>query len=150
MLLREYARADCPILAELFYNTVHEVNAKDYSKQQLAVWATGSVDLEQWNQRFMASSTVVAEQDGIIVGFGNLEYTGYLDMLYVHKDYQRRGIAKAICNQLERQSTADKITTNASITAKAFFEQRGYRVIKEQQVQRGGVWLTNYVMELTR
>lgn len=150
MLLREYARADCPILAELFYNTVHEVNAKDYSKQQLAVWATGSVDLGQWNQRFMAGATVVAEQDSIIVGFGNLEHTGYLDMLYVHKDYQRRGIAKAICNQLERQSTADKITTHASITAKAFFEQRGYMVIKEQQVQRRGVRLTNYVMELTR
>lgn len=137
MLLREYAMADCPILAELFYNTVHEVNAKDYSKQQLAVWATGSVDLGQWNQRFMVSSTVVAEQDGIIVGFGNLEHTGYLDMLYVHKDYQRRGIAKAICNLLERQSTAEKITTHASITAKAFLSKESTGLLKSSRYSVG-------------
>ena len=40
-----------------------------------------------------------------------------------------------------------KITTHASITAKSFFLKRGYQVIKEQQVIRNGVVLTNYVME---
>ena len=28
-----------------------------------------------------------------------------------------------------------------------FFEKRGYRVVKEQQVERQGILLTNYVME---
>lgn len=41
MLIREYQSSDCKELAELFYNTVHAVNAKDYTKEQLDVWATG-------------------------------------------------------------------------------------------------------------
>lgn len=33
------------------------------------------------------------------------------------------------------------------ITAKPFFLHRGYHVMKEQEVIRGGIALTNYVME---
>ncbi len=40
----------------------------------------------------------------------------------------------------------DSITTHASITARPFFEKRGYRPVKEQQVERKGILLTNYVM----
>ena len=37
--------------------------------------------------------------------------------------------------------------THASITARPFFERRGWHVVKEQQVERRGVLLTNFVME---
>lgn len=76
-----------------------------------------------------------------------MDESGYLDRLYVHKDYQRQGIATAICDALEGASSAEKFVTHASITAKPFFEQRGYMALKEQQVERRGVLLTNYVME---
>lgn len=45
MVIREYQSLDCEVLAEFFYNTVHTVNVKDYTKEQLDVWATGNVDL---------------------------------------------------------------------------------------------------------
>ena len=60
---------------------------------------------------------------------------------------QGEGIASAVCDQLEKAVSADRITTHASITAKPFFEKRGYRMVKEQQVSRKGILLTNYVME---
>ena len=85
-----------------------------------------------------------------IVGFGDIDSTGYLDRLYVRKDRQRRGIASAICGELENAADAAKITTHASITARPFFQKRGYRVVREQQVERGGILLTNYVMEKYR
>lgn len=146
MILRKYETSDCKELAELFYNTVHTVNAKDYTKEQLAVWATGNVDLQKWNESFLAHYTLVAVENKKIVGFGDMDETGYLDRLYVHKDYRHRGIATALCNQLEQAFPVEKIETHASITAKPFFEKRGYRVVKEQQVIRGGIALTNYVM----
>ena len=34
MNIRRYTSADCAEMAELFYNTVHTINAKDYSKEQ--------------------------------------------------------------------------------------------------------------------
>ena len=147
MTARKYAPSDCIALQELFYQTVHAVNAADYTEEQLDAWADGRIDSELWNKAFLEHETVVAEQNGVIVGFGDIDKSGYLDRLYVHKDFQRNGIASAICDVLEMSASPDTITTHASITAKPFFEQRGYRVIKRQQVIRHGIALTNYVME---
>ncbi|MGN0447666.1 MAG: GNAT family N-acetyltransferase [Acutalibacteraceae bacterium] len=149
MLLREYRTSDCEQLAKLFFQTVHSVNARDYTKEQLDVWATGTVDLEEWNKSFTEHYTVVAIEDDIIVGFGDIDKTGYLDRLYVHSYYQGKGIATAICNQLEQAVQGD-ITTHASITARPFFEKRGYSVIKEQKAIRNGITLTNFLMERKR
>ena len=145
MIIRKYQPSDCKELTELFYNTVHNVNAKDYTKEQLNVWATGQVDLEKWNDSLQKHFSVVAVDNEIIVGFGDIDKTGYLDRLFVHTDYQSKGIATAVCNQLEQAIKGD-ITTHASITAKSFFEKRGYKIAKEQQVERQGIFLTNYVM----
>lgn len=147
MIIRKYMSEDCKELAELFYHTVHAVNAKDYTKEQLNAWADGSVDLEEWNKSLSEHFTVVAVENNKITGFGDIDKSGYLDRLYVHKDYQKQGIAALICNELENAFDVDKITTHASITAKSFFEHRGYKVIKEQQVIKNGILLTNYVME---
>lgn len=146
VLIRKYQSSDCKELANLFYNTVHSINAKDYTSEQLDVWATGNVDLEVWNSSFLQHYTLVAVEGNLLVGFGDIDETGYLDRLYVHKDFQGKGIATSLCNNLERRVTG-KIVVHASITAKRFFENRGYIVKKEQQVERQGVLLTNYVME---
>lgn len=146
MFIREYQTSDCTEITELFYNTVHTVNAKDYTKEQLDVWATGQVDLKAWNQLLQEHFSIVAVDNDIIVGFGDIDETGYLDHLFVHADYQGKGIATAICDQLEQAVQGD-ITTHASITAKPFFEKRGYMAVKQQQVERQGVFLTNYVMK---
>lgn len=150
MEIRMYRASDCKELIELFYNTVHSVNAKDYSKEQLNVWATGHEDLKKWNVLFQKHLSIVAVEDGVIVGFGDMDKKlAYLDHLFVHKDYQKRGIATAICDKLEQLVNGD-ITVHASITARPFFEKRGYKVVKEQLVEREGVFLTNYVMVKNR
>ena len=132
MVIRRYQPSDCGQMAELFYQTVHSVNAKDYTKEQLDVWATGKVDLTRWGQSFSAHYTVVAILDNMLAGFGDIDETGYLDRLYVHKDYQRRGIATAICDSLEQAFEVEKVVSHVSITARPFFEARGYLVRKEQ------------------
>lgn len=149
MVIREYQPSDCKELAELFYNTVHTINAKDYTKEQLDAWATGKINLENWDQSFQEHYSIVAVDNSIIVGFGDMDKTGYLDRLFVHADYQRKGVATAICNRLE-QAAQGKVVTHSSITAKAFFEKRGYKIIEEQQVERQGVLLKYFVMEKNR
>ena len=146
MNIRAYQPSDCKEIAELFYHTVHTVNAKDYTKEQLNVWATGQVDLEKWNQSFLEHYSVIAVEGERIIGFGDIDKTGYLDRLYVHVDYQNQGVATTICDALE-QTARGNIPTHASITARPFFEKRGYKVVKEQQVERQGIFLTNFVME---
>lgn len=146
MQLRPYRTQDCPALAGLFYDTVHTVNARDYTPPQLDAWADGHVDLAAWDRSLSEHHSLVAVLDGVIVGFGDMASDGYLDRLYVHKDYQGRGIATALCDALER-AVPGPYTTHASITARPFFEHRGYRVVQEQQVERKGILLTNFVMQ---
>ncbi len=145
MELRRYQQSDLKELMELFYNTVHIVNARDYTKKQLDAWADGGADLEKWDKSLKEHYSIVAAYNGIITGFGDIDKTGYLDRLFVHANYQKRGIGSAICNQLE-QEIKGNITTHASITARPFFEKRGYKVVKEQQVERKGIYLVNFVM----
>ena len=148
MKIRRYEPEDLGQITALFYDTVHAVNAADYAPEQLDAWADGAPDLDRWNGSLLAHHSLVAvEGRDLIVGFGDIDGTGYLDRLYVHKDRQGLGIATALCDRLERAVDAPVITTHASITARPFFEGRGYRVLREQRVERHGVQMTNYVME---
>ena len=147
MILRPYRPEDLPEIAALFYDTVHSVNARDYSPLQLWAWATGYVDLAAWDRRYRESETLIAEIFDKIIGFGNMEPEGYLDMLYVHRDFQHRGVASAICDALEGAHPGVIFTTHASVTARPFFERRGYLVVRRQTILRRGVELTNFVME---
>ena len=84
MKLRPYHPDDCPVLAALFYDTVHTVNCRDYTADQCDAWADGMVDVAAWNRSFLEPTTYVAEQNGQIGGFGDISPDGYLDRLYVH------------------------------------------------------------------
>ena len=153
MILRKYKPDDCLNLLKLFYDTVRTVNKKDYNDEQLSVWAPDNYIEEKyntWQKSLSENFTVIAEKNGDIVGFGDIEKNGYLNRLFVHKNYQSRGIASSIVKELENY--AEKICirtiiTEASTTAKPFFEKIGYSLIKEQQVEKKGIFLTNYVME---
>lgn len=150
MKIRKYKTADCAEIADLFFETVHTINAKDYTKPQLDVWANGKIDIAAWDKSFLEHNTFVAEENKMIVGFGDIDDSGYVDRLYVHKDYQSKGIATAIIIELERYAAINNIsvfTTHASITAKPFFEKHGYHVVCENKVIRNGVELTNFIME---
>ena len=152
MLLRRFRPEDLPELADLLVDTIRRVNCRDYSPEQVRVWAAARDRLAGNPDFFLSLYTIVAAEDGKIVGYGNIDDTGYLDHLYVHSEFQGQGIASSICQELERYAYtmhAPKITVHASITARPFFEKRGYRVLREQQVERQGVLLTNYEMEKT-
>lgn len=150
MEIREYRTEDLEAIAQLFYDTVHTVNRKDYTKEQTDAWACGQIDPVQWNASFLEHDTAVAVEGEKIIGFADMSADGYLDRLYVHKDYQGRGIAAALCDKLEGRSAAAVFTTHASITARPFFEKRSYQVVKEQMVERRGVFLKNFVMRKIR
>ena len=76
MEIREYKSSDCNEIADLFYNTVHFINAKDYTEDQLNVWATENIHIDEWNEPFLDNYTVVAEENGIIIGFDDINNEG--------------------------------------------------------------------------
>lgn len=144
--LRPYRPEDCAALTQLCRNTVQTVNRSDYSAAEIAAWISG-ITPEAWAPTLAAHDTWIAETPDTIVGFADLADGGYLDRLYVHKDFQGRGVATALCDCLEARTTASAVTVHASITSLPFFLRRGYRLIRPNEVVRCGITLRNFLLE---
>ena len=145
---RNGTKKDIGVLAELFRETVCRINSRDYSPEQIAAW-TGGATPKRWDGLFSgALRFILAERDtdGAILGFTAVD-RGYLHSLFVHAEYQSRGIGSGLLEQAEayaHMQGAVRITSEVSLTARPFFERKGYRVDREQQIDRGGVLLTNF------
>lgn len=85
----------------------------------------------------------VAVIDEQPVGFITL-IDRYIDLLFVDPKYTRRGVASALLKPSIKSES--ELTVNASITAKTFFERYGFQVVKQQNVECRGEWLTNFYM----
>jgi putative acetyltransferase len=147
--IRKYKPSDLREMLKLFYDTVHTINAADYTQSQLEVWAPRQPDTERCATALEENCTYVALFEGHIVGFGDITPGGYLDRLYVHKDFQRQGIATALLHKLVEEAIARgiaELSTEASITARPFFEAHGYEYVKEQNKIKSGVAFKNYIM----
>ncbi len=148
--VRAYRAEDAPEIVGLFYETVRSVNRADYTEEQVEAWAPRVPDAGEWHARMAGRRTLVAEEGDEVVGFVELEDDGHLDMLYLRKDAVGRGVARLLYDEVEREALTQglgRIFTEASITARPFFERRGFKVVREQTVSRRGVGMTNFVME---
>jgi putative acetyltransferase len=148
--LRPYRRDDAPALLALFRDTIRRVNSRDYSPAQVAAWASDDIDTVAWFGRFTGRFVPVAEVSGRPVGFAELEPDGHIDRVYVSADHQRRGIGQqllaAVMAEARRVGLA-RLFTEASITARPFFESQGLVVLAPQVVMCRGVEFVNYRME---
>lgn len=150
MQIRPFRPEDADQIAQLFHDTVREVNLQDYSIAQVEAWAPDDLYFRNWVEVCSSRFTYVAETSGVILGFGELEANGHIDCFYCHKDYQGQGVGRQIYRAIETKARAlglDRLFTEASITAKPFFQKQGFSVITEQQVIRRGETLINYRME---
>lgn len=150
VLLRPYHPQDLPQILALFYQAVHTVCQKEYTPAQLDAWAPSQPDRETWERSLNAHFVRVAAEGGKILGFADLEEPDYFDRLYILPEALHTGLARELTAQMEgraQQLGARRITVHASKTAMGFFLRQGYRVIREQRVERYGVSLTNYAME---
>jgi GNAT superfamily N-acetyltransferase len=109
-------------------------------------------DQQAWHARMSESDrrTLVAEEDDEVVGFAELEDDGHLDMLYLRGDAVGRGVGRQLYEAVEGEARGlgvGRIFTEASVTARPFFERNGFRVVLEQRVSCRGVEIINFAME---
>lgn len=150
MKVQPFSISDRSEVALLFRETVTYINSKDYSPDQIETWVKAVDDEEAFGKRLLSSIALVGRIGDKIVGFTNLLEDGHLDCLYVHKDFQRKGVASALLQAIEtraRESSCNVMRTDASKTALPFFEQNGFVLVREQSVVFNGVTFENYVME---
>ncbi|MGR3764539.1 GNAT family N-acetyltransferase [Rossellomorea sp. NS-SX7] len=149
MLIRKFHKRDAEMTMNLFKETITAVNLGDYSKTQVDVWANSITSTKKWVHRLEESIAYVAVKDELIVGLVNINNLGEIDLLYVHKDHQRNGIGASLLSKVEKIARTMELTelfTEASITARPFFESKGYKVVKKQIKQVKGTDFVNYKM----
>jgi putative acetyltransferase len=151
MHIRKATPEDISELKKLYVGTITTINPKDYNEEQIKVWASTAERTESLLRRINEQYFFVAENDDKkITGFASLDKSGYLDLLYVHKDFQRMGVAKQLLQKIINTAiewNISKLETDASITAKPFFEKNNFKTIRQQTVTINNVDLINYKME---
>ncbi len=147
--IRRYMADDCDATIEIFLRAIREVASKDYGPAEIDAWAKVE-DREAWATRRASRPAWIAEIDGRAAGFTDLEPDGHLDMMFVHPDFQGMGIASRLLQVVEAQArlwSLSRLFTEASVTARPFFERCGFVLLAQQSVEKRGQWLTNFRME---
>lgn len=150
LIIRNFEKGDELALRAIFFNTIRNVNIRDYSEAQVQAWAPDNYEQSEWYKRIGAINPFVATLDSEIVGYADIQDDGYIDHFFCHWNYQGKGIGKALMKKLittGQKKGINRIYSHASITAKPFFEHYGFKEVKKQQVEIRGQVLTNYVLE---
>ena len=148
--IRAYEASDAKTLTNLFRDSVRAIASRDYTRSQILAWAPDDIDEGRFGQKCESRLTWVAEVEAKIAGFSDLESDGHIDMLFVHPDFQRRGVARALLGHVENTArTMDlrRLYADASLTARPTFEAMGFRVIVPQTVTKRGEPMMNFRME---
>ena len=142
--------SDIPAMQCLFRETVLAVNRQHYTAEEVADWASCGDDPRHWEALFARQHYFVAESpEAEMTGFASIDETGYMHALFVHREWQRCGVASALYETVERfarETGAGRITSEVSETARGFFERQGFRVDGKQRQQANRLWLKNYKM----
>ncbi len=140
---------DLEEIQELFVETIKSTCKNEYNKQQIDAWVSSVENKERWKSILANQYFLIAEINNKMVGYGSLENGNYLDFMYVHKDFLRKGIANLIFEKLKAKSLElgfEKLTSDVSKTARPFFETKGFKVIRENKNMMKDVEIINYHM----
>jgi putative acetyltransferase len=150
MNFRKATASDLSEMQQLYIGTIQSVCINDYNSDQIEAWISGVKNTERWVEVIRTQFVLLAIIKDQIAGFGTLKDDNYIDFFYIHKDFQRQGIADKLLTELELEAQKQHskiITSDISITAKPFFEKKGYVVKTEQKNIRLNIELINYKME---
>ena len=144
--LRPFRNGDEAALRAVFYSSVHALARRHYSPAQLAAWAPRLYDPAQWRALIRANQPFIAELDGAIAGYADVQPSGYIDQFFVAGDWAGRGVARTLMAQIHHtaaQARMPRLWAQVSLSAEPFFRRSGFVLEARQQVTVRGVVLAN-------
>jgi putative acetyltransferase len=150
MNIRRYKFGEEERLWQLYHDTTHIVNGRDYTAEQCERWAPSVVNMSEWGERIRAKNPFVAEENGKILGFAELEQDGHIDYFYCDHEHLRHGIGRTLYEAVEaeaRRLKMPRLHAAVSVTGKGFFLRMGFKVVKEQQNVICAAVAKNFIME---
>lgn len=134
---------------EIYTGAIHSLAASYYSPEQIAAWAPIPPDAARWQERLARLHTIVAESDGVLAGFASYTPDGYLDFLFTHPAFARRGVGSNLYQRVESALLAvgaSSVTAHVSLAARPFFDRQGFQLDAEECVECRGAYLRRFAM----
>ena len=149
-MIRPNRASDLDAIGRVYHEAVRQIAKHDYTEEQVQAWSPRQFDAAHWQNRISNLVVRVAVLENVLAGFIGFTPLGHIDLLFVRPEFVRRGIARALLLDAEKvlaQSGVKTAWTEASLTARDFFQAMGYQAVREQTVSCGGVNLRNFRME---
>jgi putative acetyltransferase len=149
MTIRHFEEGDEAALWKVFFSAIHETARADYARAQIDAWAPKDVDVAIWANHMRRISPFVAERDGAIVGYADVQGNGYIDHFFVSPAFGRQGVGSSLMRKILDTAAAHgtpSLFADVSVTARPFFEKWGFEVEASQTVSIRGVTLNNFRM----
>jgi putative acetyltransferase len=151
ILVRRYKSGEEPALFEVYHSAIHLIASGDYSSEQIGAWAPDSLDGALWENRIRGINPFVAELDGTVVAYADLQPSGYIDHFFVSGAHPRRGFGARLMTRIldeARHLGLSELTSDVSRTAQGFYERYGFRVVEHRSPVVRGVVIPNAFMRL--
>jgi putative acetyltransferase len=146
MRIRPFRSGEEDALRQVFHSSVHQRACRNYTAEQLEAWAPLEYDRAAWEKRIRGNRPFVLEEQGRILGYADLQDSGYIDQFFVAGGYTGRGGGSALMRHLLESAAKRGIASlfsDVSLTAEPFFARHGFEVETRRQVMVRGVTLTN-------
>ena len=149
MRVREFEIEDAPALFRVFHSAIHLIASRDYSVEQINAWAPNQIDDDLWRQRMLGIRPFVACIANEIVGYADLQDSGYIDHFFVSGHHPRRGIGSMLMDRIHEVAKArglTQLTSDVSRTAEPFYRRYGFVVVERKEPVVRGVVVPNALM----
>lgn len=152
MNIRDFHIGDEASLYQVLHSAVHRVASRDYTPEQLNAWAPAEPDHEAWMIKMRALRPFVAEIEGVIAGYADLQASGYIVHFFVSADFPRRGVGRMLMDRIHEKAAhlgITQLTSDVSKTAQPFFTRFGFEIVEQRFPVRQGVTIPNALMRKT-
>ncbi len=147
--IRRFQMGDEPALFRVYRSAIHEIARRDYTREQIDAWAPPDLDRELWNTKMRDIQPFVAEEGAEVVGYADVQPSGYIDHFFVSGFRPREGIGGMLMERLHQEAVTlglVELTSDVSRTAEPFFEHYGFRVVERRSRVLRGVVIPNALM----
>lgn len=134
--IRRCRQEDCRSIMKVHAAAVAGIRTSLYTPEEIQAWAVPKKP-ESYEESIRSKEFFVAEEDGIIIGFGVLnQESAEVEAVYVSPEAGRRGIGLELMRKLEERAAAlglESLRLNASLNAVPFYKRAGYAAQEESK-----------------
>jgi putative acetyltransferase len=130
--IREFRPGDEPALRAVFDSAIHEVAIRDYTQGEVDAWAPRPWDADLWAARMQGIAPFVAERDGEIVGYADVQASGYIDHFFVAASAGGQGVGGLLMRRIHeraRELGIAVLASEVSRTAQPFYLHFGFAIV---------------------